>query len=176
MTRVAARVAAEWGGVQTEEIEDIIQSALLKLSSDGGKALRRVQTDTDEGALAYVKRTAAHAALDYFKMKYAGKRGRDATVSLEARPELTLLLGSNCNIDRTILLSQIDSALRANPVERSIFWLYYRDGFTAKEISSIPSVNLTESGVESLVRRLILQVKNDLVPEKESRKERRQGL
>jgi len=36
----------------------------------------------------------------------------------------------------------------------SIFWLYYEQGYSAKEISLLPSMGLTVKGVESTLQRL----------------------
>jgi RNA polymerase sigma-70 factor (ECF subfamily) len=36
----------------------------------------------------------------------------------------------------------------------AIFWLYYEQGYTAKEISLLPTVQLTVKGVESTLLRL----------------------
>jgi len=43
-----------------------------------------------------------------------------------------------------------------------VFWLYYRAGFTASAIASLPTVGLTTKGVESLIFRLTRIVRENL--------------
>ena len=63
-------------------------------------------------------------------------------------------------MEQEILLRQIDSCLQSygeGPIQerdRTVFWLYYRQGLTAKEIAALPSTGLTVKGVESAILRL----------------------
>jgi RNA polymerase sigma-70 factor (ECF subfamily) len=63
------------------------------------------------------------------------------------------------NISRTILLEQVDRCLKRNPEvkdrDRWIFWMYYRDGLTARSISAIRALQLTQKGVESIIQRMV---------------------
>ena len=43
--------------------------------------------------------------------------------------------------------------------DRLIFWMYYRQGFTAKAIAAIPSISLTVKGVEGVIQRLTGQLR-----------------
>jgi RNA polymerase sigma-70 factor, ECF subfamily len=71
-------------------------------------------------------------------------------------------------LERRILLREIDAYLKARSSKESfardytIFWLYYREGLTAKAISRIPSVGLTVKGVESTLLRLTRLVRKRL--------------
>jgi RNA polymerase sigma-70 factor (ECF subfamily) len=71
-------------------------------------------------------------------------------------------------LENTILLSEIDQLLLqrgAGPAEekdREIFWLYYRDGLTAKAIASKSRTKLTVKGVEGVIARLTRFVKKSL--------------
>jgi RNA polymerase sigma-70 factor (ECF subfamily) len=40
-----------------------------------------------------------------------------------------------------------------------IFWFYYRYGYTAKEISNMPEINITEKRVETILARLVRQLR-----------------
>jgi hypothetical protein len=68
--------------------------------------------------------------------------------------------GSLARIERGVLIRQIDEQLSTllPPVEvnrgRVVFWLYYRAGFSASAIASLPTVGLTTKGVESLLLRI----------------------
>jgi RNA polymerase sigma-70 factor (ECF subfamily) len=54
------------------------------------------------------------------------------------------------------MLEQIDCRLSATESkrDRTIFWLYYRQGFSAREIAELPGLGLTQKGVESCIHRL----------------------
>jgi RNA polymerase sigma-70 factor (ECF subfamily) len=46
--------------------------------------------------------------------------------------------------------------------DRTVFWLYYQQGFSAKAIAALPSIGLSEKGVESAILRLTREVRNRL--------------
>ena len=60
------------------------------------------------------------------------------------------------------LIGEIDQRLAATETDRdrNIFWLYYRQGYTARDIASIPNLGLTQKGVESCIYRLTQSVRN----------------
>jgi hypothetical protein len=61
------------------------------------------------------------------------------------------------------LLARVDGCLSGQPRrDRLVFWLYYRHGLTSQAISSLKFASLSSSGVESLIRRLTLIVRNCL--------------
>ena len=59
-------------------------------------------------------------------------------------------------IEQSILLRELDQHLASAGTDRdrTIFWLYYRQGYTAKDIASMPGLGLTQKGVESCIYRL----------------------
>jgi RNA polymerase sigma-70 factor (ECF subfamily) len=62
-------------------------------------------------------------------------------------------------MQHSALLEQLDRKLLSAPKiighrDRALFWLYYRQGFTAEEISRLPAAGLTAKGVESALRRV----------------------
>jgi RNA polymerase sigma-70 factor (ECF subfamily) len=163
--RIAYRVAVRWGEPGLREIDDAVQEVWCKLGTRGGEVLRRIPGDSDEAAFAYFKVIAANTALDYFKAKYAGKRGEDRTTRTpDQLEELSVAIDAKKQIEARILIEHVNTALECNVRDRSIFWLYYRQGFTAKEISAIPHFGLSAKGVESLLHRLIADVRKSLHP------------
>jgi len=46
--------------------------------------------------------------------------------------------------------------------DQAIFWLYYEQGYTAKEIALLPNMKLSVKGVESTLLRLVKFVKDGL--------------
>jgi RNA polymerase sigma-70 factor (ECF subfamily) len=164
--RVAYRVASNRGCSSASEIDDIVQTICFKLGTRTSELLRLVPGDNDQSAIAYFKVLAANAARDYFRSKYAEKRGALQTAGGEFPLDvLAASLGSPRNVERQILIAEVDACLPEDPASRTIFWLYYRQGLTAKEIAAIPGVDLGAKGVESLVHRLVLAVRSRLRPE-----------
>jgi len=156
--RAIYRIAATWGTVSGDEIDDVIQETFLKLGAGRQDAILRANLNSEAAITAYLKVMAANTARDYFKAKHSEKRGFEL---LSAGARLEEIASSNgADSDREILFSQIDSALEADERDRTVFWLYYRQGLTAREISLIPAFRLSVKGVESLICRLTSAVKN----------------
>ncbi|HXA51780.1 MAG TPA: sigma-70 family RNA polymerase sigma factor [Candidatus Acidoferrum sp.] len=161
--RIACHMALRCGPIRPQEIDDIVQEMLLKIAHGRSESLRRLPQESDEDAMAYLKCSAANTARDYFRIKRAGKRGLEKTGNLddEAGERLAAEM-TGIDVDRRVLLSQIDCALQVKPQERTVFWLYYRTGLSAKEIAALPSVQLGPKGVESLLRRMTTVVREAL--------------
>ena len=71
--------------------------------------------------------------------------------------EKQIVLDLRCN--------EIDQCLHkigAADLEIDIFWLHFRDGYTAKEISEMPYVVLHEDRVETILARLVRQLRREI--------------
>jgi RNA polymerase sigma-70 factor (ECF subfamily) len=159
--RVVYRVAGSTGAAQSADVDDVVQECFLKLEGARAKAdVGASRFDCPEAALAYLKVLAANTARDYIRKRSAEKRGTAKTAALDDR--LDEIVGPDGpNPDRYVLIRQID-ALLDNGKDRTVFWLYYRQGFTAKEIAQLPGIQLSAKGVESLLRRLALEIRKRL--------------
>ncbi len=166
--RVARNVARSSGLDRPEDIDDLVQEICLKISHPSSLRAIRLPSD-DKQADRYFRATAANAARDALKTRFACKRGEHVTISME--DHLTELADSVAApaIEREILFRQIDELLEANASERAIFWLYFREGLTSKEIASIPAVGLTSKGVESALQRMTSSLRNRLNPSGETK-------
>jgi RNA polymerase sigma-70 factor, ECF subfamily len=156
------RVAARHGAAAIEEIDDIVQDVFLKLGAQGANVLSRVPRETDATAIAYLKVVAINAARDHFGIQYSIKRGGKNLVGASSKIEELALVLEREPAEQSILFSQIDAVLEAGQRDRTVFWLYFRQGFTAKEISAIPSLGLSAKGVESLIHRMTAGVRTAL--------------
>lgn len=161
LLRIARNVAHNSGLDRPEDIDDLVQEICLKISHPSSLRAIRLPSD-DKQADRYFHATAANAARDALKTRFACKRGEHVTISME--DHLTELADSIAApaIERDILFRQIDELLEAATGERAIFWLYFREGLTSKEIASIPAVGLTSKGVESALQRMTTSLRNRL--------------
>lgn len=151
---IAGRLGRQYGLRSPEDFSDLAQEPVLKLS-------RRLQSipdaalESDATISAYLRALAANTIRDLLRSRFAQKRGEMETVHLDGRlPELAADLSLR-SAERATLLRQIDEMLEVPARDRSVFWLYFRQGFTAREISLIPSLQLSTEGVESLIHRLV---------------------
>lgn len=163
IARTAWRAAAASGPVRAQDVDDIIQETCLKLGASRVDSIARAALASEGAAFAYIRTMALNAARDHF----AWRRRRPVSEEAElAAPLDQLTVTGAPGVDRAVLLAQIDSALDADSRGRSVFWLYYRHGYTAKEISQIPEVGLSIKGVESLLNRLTDSVRRRIDGEK----------
>jgi len=171
IARSALRIAMRYGCTEKSVIDDLVQETYLKLCANECRLLRTFTAQSPESPFGFLKVVAVSVAQDFFKSRLAEKRAPEATAtSIEAtldspREEAQGVLS---RAERAVLVDQIDRKLRAlvpaREVQRArtVFWLYYRSGFTANAIASIPAVDLTTKGVESLLFRLTRLVRDSL--------------
>lgn len=161
--RVAYRVAREWGQGDPSEIDDVVQEIFLKLAGMEAGKLNLSPLSDDASARAYFQVMAANASRDYFRQKYAAKRGEGKTDKPGDRlDELKTAVTTAVDTEKQILLGEIDRALPPEPNERLVFWLYYTCGLSSKEIAAMPAFGLSAKGVESLLFRLAAKVRREL--------------
>ena len=166
------RTAALWGNSSRSLVEDLIQATYLKLWEGGIQLLREFMIERPEAVLGYLKKTAANATHDYFKHGGSQTSGGDqAHVSTsEVDPALeTDAYGSQRTIALGVFLQEIDELLKrclAGPDQerdRTIFWLYFRQGMSTKEIASLPTIGLSAKGVGSVIERLKHSVREQIL-------------
>jgi RNA polymerase sigma-70 factor (ECF subfamily) len=157
------RTASLWGESSRSLVEDLTQVAYLKLWEGGRQFLRDFAIQHPEAILGYLKKTAANATHDYFKHGHSQSAGGDKPhvstndVDLEAGKEGH---GSQEKIAFGVFLHEIDDHLKHSLTgpdherDRMIFWLYFRQGMSTKEIASMPAIGLSTKGVGSVIERL----------------------
>lgn len=151
-------------------IEDLVQDTYQRLCDNRYQALYAIKTEQSEGVFAFVKSVAYATTVDHFRKQGAAKRGGlQRPVSLN---DLVSDIGTGVcpenQLETRLLLDKVSTQLEEDFTgetakrDLSVFWLHYRQGFTASEISRIPSIGLTAKGVESLLRRAIEGLKSQL--------------
>jgi RNA polymerase sigma-70 factor (ECF subfamily) len=167
------RMASQWEEPSRSLVEDLRQDTYVKLLKGGCRLLRDFAIQHPEAILGYIKITAANITRDHFKRVRTPKRGGDKLhvptdgVDLEDTKEGP---GSQAKTKFEILCKEIDEHLKhcltgPDPErDRTIFWLYFRQGMSTKEIASLPSiVGLTTNGVGSVIERLKHGIREQIV-------------
>jgi RNA polymerase sigma-70 factor (ECF subfamily) len=166
------RTANRWGQLPGKVLDDLAQETYLKLCEDGCRLLLQFAVQHPEAVSGYIKVIAVNLAHDYFKAAYSKKRGggqaHESLAQFEPKTDGNSL-GDERSIERQILIKQIDACLDTasnladRERDRSIFWMYYIQGLSAKAISALPTVGLTAKGVESAILRLTKHVRGQIV-------------
>lgn len=145
-----SKVIRRYGSFSPSLADDLVQDCFLRLCRDNCRCLREFKAQHEEAIFGYIKVIATSVALDHFRARKTQKRNGE--VEADAGPEPAV---ASASIENSVLLSQIDGRLTAeSDRDRSIFWLYYREGYSAKDIASIPGMGLSQKGVESCIYRL----------------------
>jgi RNA polymerase sigma-70 factor, ECF subfamily len=166
------RTASLWGMPSRSQVEDLVQVTYLKLWEDNCRLLRDFAVQHPEAILGYVKKTAANATHDHFRHGLSQSSGGDKShvstsdADPEAGPEIH---GSREKIAFRIFLNEIDDYLKRGLTgpdqerDRVIFWLYFRQGMSAKEIASLPTIGLGAKGVGSVIERLKRSIRDHIL-------------
>jgi RNA polymerase sigma-70 factor (ECF subfamily) len=168
---VVLRTSRGWGEPSTSAVDDLVQETFLRLCADDCRLLRGFVARQPGSILGYLKVIAASVTHDHFRSHTSLKRGGDLR-RLESDTDGTEnLAGTQNQLDRIetgLQVDEIDRMLQALAPEalpdrdRTIFWLYYQQGFSAREISQVPEFGLTVKGVESSIHRTTNLVRQTL--------------
>ena len=143
------RTASHWGEPSRSQLDDLIQDTYLKLCENDSRLLRSFQPRHDDSIYGFLKVVAANVVHDHFKSALAAKRGAAQTDAMTEPAEIhSKMVGADGfeAVSQRIQLEQIDKVLRQVTTgkdqerKRMIFWLRHRQGLTASEIASIPSI------------------------------------
>lgn len=157
------RTASLWGKPSRSVVEDLVQITYIKLWEDRCRHLRDFAIQHPEAILGYIKKTAANTTHDYFKHRHSQSSGGDQphVSTIDIDPEAGQdVHGSQERIAFRVFLNEIDEHLKHCLTEpdqerdRMIFWLYFRQGMSTKEIASLPTIGLAAKGVGSVIERL----------------------
>jgi len=166
------RTASLWREPSQSLVEDLIQVTYLKLWEGGCRLLRDFAIQRPESIMGYLKKTAANATHDYFKHGHSQSSGGDnrhvstSDVEPEAGKEVH---GSEEKVAFGVFLNEIDEHLKRclsgpdQERDRMIFWLYFRQGMSTKEIASLPTIGLGAKGVGSVIERLKHSIREQIL-------------
>jgi len=164
------RTCLRYGLVPDQLVDDLLQEVYLKISANHGALLQQFVAQEAEALYPYLKIVAVNQVTDYCRSKEAACRRASRTVSLQTEDTaIEAHAQTPAAIERNMLFDDIDRILEKQvrgpsaKRDRSVFWLYHRQGLTAKEIASIPGMDLSVKGVETLIHRLRHAVRAEMV-------------
>jgi RNA polymerase sigma-70 factor (ECF subfamily) len=159
------RTAYQWGEIPQQVVDDLVQETYLKLCANKCRQLLEFATQHPDAILGYIKTIAINVTHDYFKGLHSQKRGSGEIeqIAEESDPKAAAgAVGGPEAIEREVLMSQINEHVEwccgqgpDHDRDRTMFWLHHQHGMTAKDIAALPTIGLSESGVESAISRLI---------------------
>ena len=184
---IVVKTLRRWVRPTPSLVDDLVQETFLKLFANNARALRRFVCHHENALYGFLKVVASNTVQDHFRCSYSQKRGsgrEDESLDqagmdpVDARPLGNRSTGRTAQaasassfhgLERRILISEIDAYLKSRASEPcflrdyTVFWLYYREGLTAKAIADMPSIELSVKGVESMLSRLTRLVRKKIM-------------
>jgi DNA-directed RNA polymerase specialized sigma24 family protein len=150
--------------VDHDWVDGLVQETFLKILKDDCRALHNFEFRHEHALRCLLKVMAANVAEDDIRKKNSEKEGGGQTLE-----DIDNLLqppsdrsSSAASIFNNLRMSEIENCLQRRKGEPNfdrdckMFWLYFRTGFTALEISQLPDIGLNNvKGVESALLRLV---------------------
>ena len=152
---VIINTVRRWKTPAPSLVDDLIQDTYVKLFANDKKALRAIKNEYENTIFGYLKVIASNVVRDHFRQPVnkadeielsdaalpPGPQDRERLEFLHKKEEIKGILET---------LSASETYHR----DVAIFWLFYEQGYTAKEISLVPGFGLTVKGVEAVLFRL----------------------
>jgi RNA polymerase sigma-70 factor (ECF subfamily) len=149
-----------WKAPPPSLVDDLVQETYVKLFANDKKALRATRNEYENTIFGYLRVIASNVVRDHFRQPVnkadeielsdavvpPGPRDRERLEFLHKKKEIKGILetiASSPTCERDV----------------AIFWFFYEQGYTAKEISLLPAVELTVKGVEAVLFRLARHVR-----------------
>jgi RNA polymerase sigma factor (sigma-70 family) len=156
----AFRMSSGRGEDFLEYVEDWLQDVFTKLVQHDGRVVRSFRGTTDFSVNAFLASIAVSTVADQYRAQRAARR-RANLVPFETLQDFNApRMESDLRISTLLELLDIEKTLRADAESKNperdllIFKLHFLEGLTAREIASIPTFNLTTSGLEKVLNRI----------------------
>jgi RNA polymerase sigma-70 factor (ECF subfamily) len=152
---VIINTVRRWKQPAPSLVDDLIQNTYVKLLDNDRKALRSIKNEYENAIFGFLKVVASNVVQDHFRKPI--NKADEVEVSDAVLPpghdERERLEFSDKKKEVKKILAILSSS---ETYERdvAIFWFFYEQGYTAKEISLLPNVGLTVKGVEAVTLRL----------------------
>lgn len=150
--------------VDPDLVDNLVQETFLKILKDDCKVLRKFEFWHENAFPGFLKVMAANVVEDDIRKKNSEKEGGGQ--KLENVDDLLQQpsdrSGGVASMFNNLRMSEIEKCLQKRKADPNfdrdyrIFWLYFRNGCTALEISQLPDIGLKNvKGVESVLLRLV---------------------
>ncbi len=169
-------------GSVPDAVLDLTQEVFVKLLESDRRALTRFRARSEHSIHTYLHTIAVNLVRDHFKKLRAQKTPKvSSSLSNLIQQELEsdgpsydqALVSEGPGPERFVASQELRDRMGATierasreastgPRDRLIFRMYFIEGLTVGEIASLPSVGLTESGVEKCIRRIRQALRDDL--------------
>lgn len=156
IANVIINTLRRWREPAPNLVDDLIQETYVKLFANDRKALRSIRNEHENAIFGYIKVAASNTTIDYFRQP------KNNVPELELTdPVVPPLPDGFDRIRFAQLKDKIQECLQDfSSRDQTIFWLYYEQGHTAKEISLLPHMALSVKGVESTLQRQVKFIKD----------------
>ena len=151
-------------------IDDLTQETYIKLFAKNRRALRNFEFRHERAFPSFLKVVASRVVEDYIRKGSTPDPDKEEDIGTIPIP------APSNDIDPAelaVLLREVDECLNENSSDENfirdytIFWLYYRQGLSARAISELLGINLKVKGVESALLRLTCMLRARLaIPRK----------
>lgn len=157
IANVIINTLRRWREPAPNLVDDLIQETYVKLFANDRKALRGIRNEHENAIFGYLKVAASNTTIDYFRLP------KNNVPELELTDPIVPSLPDGFDrIQFAQLKDKIQERLQNfSSRDQTIFWLYYEQGYTAKEISLLPHMELGIKGVESTLQRLVKFIKDE---------------
>lgn len=156
------------GGIQES---DLFQNAVLRLVENDCAAMRRFSGESENEMLAYLAVICRSSVLDTLRRNTAVKRGfdQDTYREVDAVSSSRYSNVNNSELEQRVLIRELVSLTQQTIYSNSsqlserdqlVFDLHYFHGLSFSQISQCRGINLSKSGVEKLLKRLISRVQD----------------
>ncbi len=163
ITVTVRRVACRYGAGNDPIIGDLLQETYTKICANDFRLLRSFTSNHANACYGMIKVIARNVAIDHFRSPYPDDPFRPDVEPIDGEnPHFNPRSTAMNELDRQIVLEQIDKIDKilkehCSQRDQDIFWLYYLQEFSAREIAELPNFKpLTIKGVESILYRLKL--------------------
>jgi RNA polymerase sigma-70 factor, ECF subfamily len=168
---IVRRVLLAGGGdASRANMDDLVQETIIKIYDPARKVLASFEADQPGSARSFLFIVTRNLVLDDLRRYRRLNNGRVLPIGEEGVDPISLIPDrkeSNAPVERDILfreldevLQQLDSSTAAQ--DRRIFWLHYRQGMSAREISELPWVRIGTKGVESSLFKTTKRIRSAL--------------
>jgi len=160
---VIINTVRRWKTPAPSLVDDLIQDTFVKLFANEKKALRVAKNEHENTIFGYLKVIASNVVRDHFRQP--ANKADEIEISDAVFPpgprdrERVEFLHKKEQVKRILEMLSVSETYDRDV---GIFWFFYEQGYTAKEISLLPAVGLTVKGVEAVLFRVARLVREKL--------------